>query len=35
MLSTYHHLVNSVYNVEHLVFGDVAVVVNIIKTESP
>lgn len=32
---TYHHLVDSVDYVEHLVLGNVSVIVHVIETESP
>ena len=32
---TYHHLIDSIYNVEHLMLGDVSIIINIIKTEGP
>ena len=32
---TYHHPIDSIYNVEHLMLGDVSIIINIIKTEGP
>lgn len=33
--STYHHLVDSVYDVVHLVSGDVAIIVDVVEPKRP
>ena len=32
---TYHHLVDSIHYVEHLMLGDVPVIVNVVESEGP
>ena len=32
---TYHHLVDSIHYVEHLVFCDVSIIVHVIESEGP
>lgn len=32
---TYHHLINGIYDVIHFLLGDIAIVVNIIKSKCP
>ena len=32
---TYHHLIDSIHNIEHLCPGDVPVAVHVVKSECP
>ena len=32
---TYHHLINGIYDVQHLISGDVAIVIQVIEFKSP
>ena len=34
-LETYHHLVDSIHYVEHLIFCDVSIIVHIVESEGP
>ena len=33
--NTYHHLVDSIHYVEHLIFCDVSIIIHIVKSEGP